>query len=55
MGLDTVLLFLVIWLLCAGGFIVSRQPSPQPPYAMLVIAGLLVAIAIVFAPMIRFH
>lgn len=51
MGIEVLVKFLIIWLFCAVAFAVAEPASP-PPYGRIVLAGVIVAMAIVFVPMI---
>ena len=47
--------FLIVWLLCTVAFLIGGFPRPAAPYAIgdfltSAVAGVLVAIAIVFVP-----
>ncbi len=52
--MDVLVKFLIIWLFASVAFAVA-EPATPPPYGRVVLAGVLIAMAIVFVPMIPLH
>lgn len=52
--MELIVKFLIIWLFCTVAFAVA-EPTAPPPYGRILLAGVLIAMAICFVPMIPFN
>jgi hypothetical protein len=54
MGIELLVKFLIECLLCTVAFMLMVEPTPARPLIRIVLAGVLVAMAITFVPLIPF-